>query len=107
MDDLMEHIYKAREYAIRDGIREAMIIIDTGIAKVNGFLIQERTGFLTIPPMIMGMSVKYDNKLKDLTGANFIITEDKLPENLPHKELCDYSNEELMEELNRRLERGN
>lgn len=104
-DDIIKHIQKAKEEAIRKGILDAMIIIDEDLAYVNKFYIASgKTGFLEIPTMIMGMKVKYQKNLTEDLGVNFIIKEDKSCNPYPQKDLSDYSTDELLNEIKKRLE---
>lgn len=103
MTDILEHMYKVREYAIYKNIKEAMIIVDRDVAYINQLYIKDvNGGFLTIPECVMGMKVKYESGLADRLGVNFIITEDKhVPEPFT-KTLADYSTDELLDEIRRR-----
>lgn len=96
--DLLEHIYKAREEAIKRKIKKLEIIIDEDVAVINGCYvpIDERTVY-DIPLMIMGMKVKYIKNLAKDYDYNFIIREEKIT-----NPLLKYSTEELLQELLRR-----
>ena len=110
INDLYEHIAKAKEIAIRDGIKANMIIISPSVAKVNGFpmavshtygMKEFKKEIVEVPPMIMGLEVQYDEIVRDY-GAYFIIAEK--PKNREKKSLEDYSTDELLEEIRRRME---
>ena len=101
--DIYEHIRNAREWAIEKNIMDAMIIIDRDIAYTNQLYIQEGNGFLSVPPMIMGMEIKYDPCLSERLGVNFIITENKHNEVKERTSLEEYSTEELLDEIKRRI----
>lgn len=89
---------------LRDNIKANTIIIDSDVAKVNGF--QYLSSYQTItdvPPMFMGLQVLYEEKLSEKVGTpvNFVMSERKI-----HKQktpLSEYSKEELLDEIRKRL----
>ena len=105
MKDILEHIEKVRKCMLRDNIKANTIIIDSEVAKVNGF--QCLSAYQTIndvPPMFMGLQVLYEEKLSEKVGtpANFIMCERKI-----HKQktpLSEYSTKELLDEIRKRIE---
>lgn len=105
MNDLMKHIQKAKEYALRDGIKANTIIIDEDIAKVNGFQIMLFPNTITnVPNMILGLDVYYEKDLREKIGTptNFVVAEMKKVE--LKTPLSEYSTDELLEEIKRRIE---
>ncbi len=104
MSNILEHIEKVRAYMLKDNIKANTIIIDSEVARVNGF--QYLSSYQTItdvPPMFMGLQVLYEEKLSEKVGtpANFIMYERKI-----HKQknpLSEYSTEELLDEIRKRL----
>ena len=105
MKNILEHIEKVKEQMFRDNIKANTIIIDSEVARVNGF--QYLSAYQTItdvPPMFMGLQVLYEEKLSEKVGtpANFIMAERKI-----HKQktpLSEYSTEELLDEIRKRIE---
>ena len=89
---------------LKDNIKANTIIIDSEVARVNGF--QYLSAYQTItdvPPMFMGLQVLYEENLGEKVGtpANFIMAERKI-----HKQktpLSEYSTEELLDEIRKRL----
>ena len=104
MKDILEHIEKVRKCMLRDNIKANTIIVDSEVARVNGF--QYLSAYQTItdvPPMFMGLQVLYEEKLSEKVGtpANFVMAERKI-----HKQktpLSEYSIEELLDEIRNRL----
>lgn len=104
MKNILEHIEKVRKCMFRDNIKANTIIIDSEVARVNGF--QYLSAYKTItdvPPMFMGLQVLYEEKLSENVGTpvNFVIAERKI-----HKQktpLSEYSTEELLDEIRKRL----
>lgn len=104
MKNILEHIEKVREYMLRDNIKANTIIIDSEVARVNGF--QYLSSYQTItdvPTMFMGLQVFYEENLSEKVGtpANFVMAERKI-----HKQktpLSEYSIEELLDEIRKRL----
>ena len=104
MKDILEHIEKVKEQMFRDNIKANTIIIDSEVARVNGFQYFSPDTIVDVPPMFMGLQVLYEEKLSEKVGtpANFIMCERKI-----HKEktpLSEYSNEELLDEIRKRIE---
>ena len=105
MKNILEHIEKVKEQMFRDNIKANTIIIDSEVARVNGF--QYLSSYQTItdvPPMFMGLQVLYEEKLSEKVGtpANFIMAERKI-----HKQktpLSEYSTKELLDEIRKRIE---
>ena len=105
MKDILEHIEKVKEQMFRDNIKANTIIIDSEVARVNGF--QYLSAYQTItdvPPMFMGLQVFYEENLSETVGTpvNFVMNERKI-----HKEktpLSEYSTEELLDEIRKRIE---
>ena len=108
--DLFDHIQQVKDYALKEGIKANMIIISPSVAKVEGFSMAipgsvsslgVHNEIVSSPTMFMGLEVQYDERVKDY-GANFIIA--KKPEKQKVKSLEDYSTDELLEEIRRRME---
>lgn len=97
IDNLIDHIRKAMEESFIKGIQANTIVIDREIAYMNHFYINTGIGYGEVSASIFGLKIEYAD-LKPL-AANFILFEKK--EEKP-KELQDYTNEELLEELLRR-----
>ena len=105
MKDILEHIEKVRKCMLRDNIKANTIIIDSEVAKVNRF--QYLSSYQTITdvqPMFMGLQVFYEEKLSETFGipVNFVMTERKIHK--PKTPLSEYSTEELLEEIRKRIE---
>ena len=105
MKDIIEHIEKVRKCMLRDNIKANTIIIDSEVAKVNGF--QYLSSYQTItdvPTMFMGLQVLYEENLSEKVGtpANFVMVERKIHK--PKTPLSDYSIEELLDEIRKRIE---
>ena len=103
--NILDHIEKARRYAIKEHINANKIIIDKDIALSNadvfGFFDGLSNHYVQTPKMIMGMSIAYDENLKSDYACNFVIAE--VPEEEKEtKTLSDYTTDELLEELRRR-----
>ena len=104
MKDILEHIEKVRAYMLKDNIKANTIIIDSEVARVNGFQYLSAPQTITdVPPMFMGLQVLYEKDLSENVGtpANFIMCERKI-----HKQktpLSEYSTEELLDEIRKRL----
>lgn len=104
MKNILEHIEKVKEQMLRDNIKANTIIIDSEVARVNGF--QYLSAYQTItdvPTMFMGLQVLYEKKLSEMVGTptNFVMAERKI-----HKQktpLSEYSIEELLDEIRNRL----
>lgn len=104
MKNILEHIEKVKEQMLKDNIKANTIIIDSEVARVNGF--QYLSAYQTItdvPTMFMGLQVLYEEKLSEKVGtpANFVMAERKI-----HKQktpLSEYSIEELLDEIRNRL----
>ena len=104
MKDILEHIEKVRKCMLRDNIKANTIIIDSEVARVNGFKYFFTDTILDVPPMFMGLQVFYEEKLSEKVGtpANFVIAERKI-----HKQktpLNEYSTEEILYEIRKRIE---
>ena len=105
MKDILEHIEKVRMYMLRDNIKANTIIIDSEVARVNGFQCLSATQTISdVPPMFMGLQVFYEENLSEKVGtpANFVMAERKI-----HKQktpLSEYSTEELLDEIRKRIE---
>ncbi len=104
MRDILEHIEKVKMYMLRDNIKANTILIDSEVARVNGFrcFLDNRT-MADVPTMFMGLQVFYKENLSEKVGtpANFIIAERKI-----HKQktpLSEYSTKELLDEIRKRL----
>lgn len=105
MKDILEHIEKVRKYMLRDNIKANTIIIDSEVAKVNGFQYLSAPQTITdVPPMYMGLQVLYDEKLSEKVGTpvNFVMAEIKIEK--PKTPLSEYSTEELLDEIRKRIE---
>lgn len=102
MEDLFEHIEKAHRQALKDRIKANTIIIDSTLAKTNHIYQPNGFGYDEIKPMILGLEIKYQDNLTKDFGYNFILGDKpELPkERTP---LSEYTNEELMKELESRL----
>lgn len=106
MKDILEHIEKVREQMLRDNIKANTIIIDSDVARVNGFQYFFTDTILDVPPMFMGLQVLYEKNLSEKIGrpVNFIISEKKIEKPTPKTPLSDYSTEELLDEIRKRIE---
>ena len=105
MKDILEHIEKVRAYMLKDNIKANTIIIDSEVARVNGFQCLSAYQKITdVPPMFMGLQVLYEEKLSEKVGtpANFVMAERKIHK--PKTPLSEYSIEELLEEIRKRME---
>ena len=89
---------------LKDNIKANTIMIDSEVARVNGFkyLFDYQT-ITDVPPMFMGLQVLYEEKLSEKVGtpANFIMCERKIHKQKTH--LSEYSTEELLDEIRKRL----
>lgn len=108
MQDILEHIEKARNYMLKEHIKANTIIIDSDVAKVNGFqYLSSRQTVADVPTLFMGLQVLYENNLSETVGipVNFVMTERKIPKPLmPKTPLSEYSIDELLEEIRKRSE---
>ena len=106
MQDILEHIEKVREYMLKEHIKANTIIIDSDVAKVNGFQYLSFLQTITdVQPMFMGMRVLYEENLSEImvTPVNFVMTEEKIPKTpTPKTPLSEYSIDELLEEIRKR-----
>lgn len=105
MKDILEHIAKAREQAIKQHIRANTIIIDKDLAMVNKLWISiSPNSIVRMPPMLMGLKVEYEEKLSEKVGipVNFVMAERKIE--IPKTPLSEYSTEELLDEIRKRIE---
>ena len=104
MKDILEHIEKVRKCMLRDNIKANTIIVDSEVARVNGFQYFFTDTITDVPQMFMGLQVFYEENLSEKVGtpANFVMAERKI-----HKQktpLSEYSNEELLDEIRKRIE---
>ena len=105
MKDILEHIEKVRECMLRDNIKANTIIIDSEVARVNGFqYLSAPQTIVDVPTMFIGLQVFYEENLSEKVGtpANFVMAVRK-----NHKQktpLSDYSTEELLDEIRKRIE---
>ena len=105
MKDILEHIEKVRKCMLRDNIKANTIIIDSEVARVNGFqYLSAPQTIADVPPMFMGLQVLYEENLSEKVGthANFVMAERKI-----HNQktpLSEYSTEELLDEIRKRIE---
>ena len=107
MKDIIEHIEKVRKCMLRDNIKANTIIIDSDVAKVNGFQYLSATQTIAdVPPMFMGLRVLYEENLSEVVGTtvNFIISEKKIEKPETKTPLSAYSTEELLDEIRKRTE---
>ena len=106
MKDIIEHINKVREQAIKQYIRANTIIIDKDVAMVNKlwFTLPPDNSIVETPIMLFGLKVEYEENLSDKLGVdcNFVITNRNTIK--PKTPLSDYSTDELIDEIKRRLE---
>ena len=105
MKDILEHIEKVRMYMLRDNIKANTIIIDSEVAKVNGFQYLSAPQTITdVPVMFMGLDVGYEKDLSEKIGipVNFVMAERKTE--TPKTPLSEYSTEELLDEIRKRIE---
>ena len=106
MKNILEHIAQAREQAIKQHIRTNTIIIDKDLAMVNKLWISiSPNSIVRMPPMLMGLKVEYEENLSDKLGVdcNFVMAERKTE--IPKTPLSEYSAEELLDEIRKRMER--
>lgn len=104
MKDILEHIEKVRKCMLRDNIKANTIIVDSEVAKVNGFYFAAPQFRADVPPMIMGLKIEYEENLSDKLGVdcNFVMAERKIE--TPKTPLSEYSTEELLDEIRKRIE---
>lgn len=103
-NNIMEHIENARIKALENAINANKILIDKDVAMVNGIYVPiDEYRIEKTRPMILGMQVEYEEKLNEFFGVNFFLYEKKEEPINQEKRLEDYTNEELMEELGRRM----
>ena len=80
-ENILEHIRVAKDHALCRGIKANTVIIDKGLAVANNiykqfdFLDSMHCEAIQLPPIILGLEVKYQTNLSKDLGANFIITE--------------------------------
>lgn len=74
IDNIIEHIKKAELEARKQHFKANTIIIDTELAQMNNLYLPTFDGYSVIPPMIMGLEVKYVNNLTKDYSVNFIVT---------------------------------
>lgn len=107
MKDILEHIEKVRVYMLRDNIMANTIIIDGDVAKVNGFqYLSSPQTIADVPTMYMGLQILYEENLSEKMGlpVNFVMVERKKPVPTFKTPLSDYSTEELLYEIRKRVE---
>ena len=104
MKDILEHIEKVKEQMVRDNIKANTIIIDSDVAKVNGFQYFFTDTITDVPQMFMGLQVFYEENLSEKVGTpvNFVMAERKI--NKQKTPLSEYSIEELLDEIRKRIE---
>jgi hypothetical protein len=105
MKDILEHIERVRAYMLKEHIKANTIIIDSEIAKVNGFQYLSTPETITdVPIMFMGLQVFYEKKLSEKVGTpvNFVMAERKIE--TPKNPLSEYSTDELLDEIRKRIE---
>ena len=98
MNNILEHINKAKEEFLKNGFEANTIIINEELARTEHLLIPvgDDTVF-SFPPTILGLKVEYAKKLP--LDANFIVTKTNKPK---EDELEYYKNR--CEELEQQLE---
>lgn len=105
MKNILEHIEKVRNYMLKEHIIANTIIIDSEVARVNGFqyLVAPKT-INYVPPIFMGLQVFYEENLSEKMGVpvNFVMAERKIQ--IPKTPLSEYSTEELLDEIRKRIE---
>ena len=104
MKDILEHIEKVKEQMLRDNIKANTIIIDSEVAKVNGFqYLSAPQTIADVPTMFLGLKVEYEEKLSEKVGTpvNFVMAEKKIEK--PKTPLSEYSTEELLDEIRKRM----
>ena len=101
-NDILEHIADGIRYARAKLIKANTIILDKGIAIVNDLYFVENSTILHSKPMIMGLEVDYEENLKNDFGCHFIIGTKTNEEEKP-KTLSDYTIEELLDEIKKRV----
>lgn len=105
IEDIIDHINKAKLEAIKRNIKINQIIIDKDLAMTNHIYFKNVDGNISeANPMILGLSIKYQENLKQ-DGYNFIIDYNENLDKKP-KTLADYTEEELLQELLRRKTNG-
>ena len=77
IDNIMEHIHKARIEAQKRHIKVNTIIIDEELARTEHLLIDN----YIMPPMIMGLEVKYLEHLTKDYGFNFVLADGSTMQN--------------------------
>ena len=104
MKDILEHIEKVKEQMVRDNIKANTIIIDSDVARVNGFQYFFTDTITDVPPMFMGLQVFYEENLSEKVGTpvNFVMAERKI--NKQKTPLSEYGIEELLDEIRKRIE---
>lgn len=104
MKNILEHIAKAREQAIKQHIIANTIIIDKDVAMVNKLWISiSPNSIVETPRMLMGLKIEYEENLSDKLGVdcNFVMAERKIE--TPKTPLSEYSTEELLDEIRKRM----
>ena len=77
INNLFEHIRKAKYEADKRLIKANTVVIDTHVAMVNSMWIDERT---ITSPTICGLRIEYANNLRDDLGFNFMLVNRNLKE---------------------------
>ena len=91
---------------LRDNIKANTIIIDSDVAKVNGFqYLSAPQTIADVPTMYMGLQVFYEENLSEKVGCpvNFVMAKRKIPEKPFKTPLSAYSTEELLDEIRKRV----
>ena len=106
MKNILEHIEKVRKCMLRDNIKANTIIIDSDVARVNGFQYFFTDTITDVPPMFMGLQVFYGENLSENVGTpvNFIMSEKNIEKPETKTPLSEYSTEELLDEIRKRIE---
>ena len=107
MKDILEHIEKVRKYMLKEHIIANTIVIDNEVAKVNGFQYLSAPQTITdVPPMFKGLQVLYEENLSEKIGrpVNFVMADKKIEIPETKTPLSEYSTEELLDEIRKRIE---
>lgn len=95
MNNILEHINKAKEECLKNGFEANTIIINEELARTEHLLISVGDTVFSFPPTILGLKIQYAEKLP--LDANFIVT------NNPKKDELEYYKNRC-EELEQQLE---
>ena len=103
IEDVLDHIYKAKMEAIKRNIEVNQVNIDEDLAMTNHLYFPNVDGSISeTNPMIFGLAINYVKNLRK-DGYNFVVGYNpRLDEK--QKTLADYTTKELLEELQRRNE---